>query len=409
MIQAFQRFALAASAAPLLTGCALSQPAIGIPGVVSQNQAHAARDDSSKYKVLYRFHGRRSDGSHPSASLLDVNGVLYGTTIRGGNSEGGTVFTITTSGAEERLYSFKRLPDGTYPHAGLIDVNGTLYGTTSNGGDRRGTVFSVSTGGVEQILYKFPINNLRGSYPSASLLEKNGIFYGTTGSGGAYSAGTVFGITTGSTVTETVLHSFGGTPDGRGPSGPVIDIGGTFYGTTFTGGAYSGCACGTVYTLTKSGAEKVLYSFGSGTDGRNPEGGLLDMRGTLYGTTFSGGTYNKGTVFSITTSGLENVLYNFTGGTEGGSPVAGLINVNGTLYGTTSQGGNVSCNCGTIYSIGTNGAEKVLHSFEGGSDGYGPYAKLLKVKRVLYGTTEYGGDQKCGAQNGCGTVFALSL
>jgi uncharacterized repeat protein (TIGR03803 family) len=266
----------------------------------------------------------------------------------------------------------------------------------------------VSTGGVEQILYKFPRDNSRGSYPFASLLEKNGIFYGTTTWGGAHLAGTVFGITTG-TTTETVLYSFGGAPDGSRPLAPVIDVDGTFYGTTAGGGAYSGCACGTFYSLTKSGAETVLYSFGSGTDGHSPQGSLLDVRGTLYGTTSSGGTYDKGTVFSITTSSSEKVLYNFTGGTDGGSPVAGLINVNGTLYGTTSQGGNATCNCGTIYSVSTSGTEKVLYSFRGGHDGDGPQSELLKVKRVLYGTTEYGGDQNCGNSNGCGIVFALSL
>lgn len=410
MIQAFPRFALAVLAAALLTGCALSQPAIGAPGVISQNQALARRDDSSKYEVLYRFRGRRSDGSHPVAPLLNVNGVLYGTTTRAGTRNGGTVFSITTSGAEQILYSFKRIPDGTYPRAGLIDVNGTLYGTTSNGGDRRGTVFSVSTSGVERILYKFPINNLQGSYPYASLIEKNGIFYGTTLEGGsgcsAPGCGTVFAITTGTTATETVLHSFGASADGRLPAPSVIDVRGTFYGTTLGGGAYSG---GTVYSVTQSGAENVLHSFGTGADGHAPQAALIDVHGTLYGTTSGGGTYDNGTVFSITTSGAENVLYNFTGGTDGGIPVAGLINVNGTLYGTTSQGGNASCNCGTIYSISRSGAEKVLYSFEGGSDGNGPGAKLLKVKRVLYGTTQFGGDKNCGGQDGCGTVFALSL
>ncbi len=411
MIQAFQRFAIAASAAVLLTGCALSQSASGTPGAISTGQVLVGRDGSSKYKLLYSFRGRLSDGSHPVASLLDVNGVLYGTTSDKGPGGGGTVYTITTSGAEQTLYSFKKQPDGAYPRDSVIDVNGTFYGTTSKGGDRRGTVFGVSTGGVEQILYKFPRDNSRGSYPSASLFEKNGTFYGTTDNGGGvgcngYGCGTVFSITAGSTTTETVLHSFGYGQDGSGPSGPVINIGGTFYGTTSGGGAYSS---GTVYTLTKSGAETVLYSFGSGTDGHNPQAGLLDVRGTLYGITAGGGTYSNGTVFSITTGGSEKVIYNFAGGTDGSDPVGGLIAVNGTLYGTTSKGGNLTCNCGTVYSISTSGAEKVLYSFQGGTDGNGPAAKLLKVKRVLYGTTEYGGDENCGNSNGCGTVFTLSL
>ena len=48
----------------------------------------------------------------PMAGLINFNGTLYGTTMSGGancSSSGGcgTVFTITTSGAETVLYSFK--------------------------------------------------------------------------------------------------------------------------------------------------------------------------------------------------------------------------------------------------------------------------------------------------------------
>jgi uncharacterized repeat protein (TIGR03803 family) len=44
-----------------------------------------------------------------------------------------------------------------------------------------------------------------------------------------------------------------------------------------------------------------LYSFGgSAGDGEDPESGVIDINGTLYGTTFSGGGYGGGTVYSIT-------------------------------------------------------------------------------------------------------------
>jgi uncharacterized repeat protein (TIGR03803 family) len=82
-----------------------------------------------------------------------------------------------------------------------------------------------------------------------------------------------------------------------------------------------------------------------------------------------------------------------------------LINVNGTLYGTTWSGG--SSNGGTVYRISTTGSEKVLYSFAGGSDGAHPSAALLNVKGTLYGTTAYGGGGS-GCGSGCGTVFALT-
>ncbi|MGB6599840.1 MAG: hypothetical protein WBE77_01995, partial [Candidatus Cybelea sp.] len=51
-----------------------------------------------------------------------------------------------------------------------------------------------------------------------------------------------------------VLYSFGAPPDGSNPRASLIDVGGTLYGTTFAGGANS-CSyisphtsCGTVFS-----------------------------------------------------------------------------------------------------------------------------------------------------------------
>ena len=58
---------------------------------------------------------------------------------------------------------------------------------------------------------------------------------------------------------------------------------------------------GTVFSVTLSGQERVLYSFGQEPDGENPQGGLVNLHGVLYGTTGNGGgqPYGGGTVFSI--------------------------------------------------------------------------------------------------------------
>jgi uncharacterized repeat protein (TIGR03803 family) len=82
-----------------------------------------------------------------------------------------------------------------------------------------------------------------------------------------------------------------------------------------------------------------------------------------------------------------------------------LLEVNGTLYGTTAFGGTNGL--GTIFSFNASGGEQVLHSF-GGSDGADPEADLIDVNGTLYGTTYRGGYEKgCGGK-GCGTVFALT-
>jgi uncharacterized repeat protein (TIGR03803 family) len=267
--------------------------------------------------VLHSF-GSGTDGTIPVSGLRYVGGTLYGTTLLGGAYRAGTVFSLTTGGKETVLHSFSGQPDGTYPAARLIDVGGTLYGTTQNGGAYdAGTVFSLTTGGTENVLHSFS-GQPDGVYPSAELIDVGGTFYGTTQYGGtgycgsSIGAGTVFSITPGRT--EKVLYSFcsvnNGT-DGCCPVSGLIDVGGTLYGTTEYGGTgycISEPGCGTVFSLTTVGIEKVLHRFGSGTDGSRPFAGLINVRGTLYGTTYEGGAHGGGTIFSITTGGTENML-----------------------------------------------------------------------------------------------------
>ena len=104
---------------------------------------------------------------------------------------------------------------------------------------------------------------------------------------------------------------------------------------------------GTLFSLDrKTGAETVVHSFGnSGGDGASPGAGnsLIPVNGKLYGTTFAGGTYNRGTVFSVDPrSGTEAVLHSFQEA-DGTNPSSGLIAYDRMLYGTTSNGGT-GCN-----------------------------------------------------------------
>jgi uncharacterized repeat protein (TIGR03803 family) len=73
---------------------------------------------------------------------------------------------------------------------------------------------------------------------------------------------------------------------------------------------------------------------------------MISVRGTLYGTTEEGGTYNCGTIFRITTSGQERVLHSFDCYSD---PLVGVTYLNGRLYGTTEGGG--ARGFGTVYSL----------------------------------------------------------
>lgn len=320
--------------------------------------------------------------------------------------------------AEKVLYSFcttfPSCDGGSVPEAGLLNLNGKLYGTTEAGGSgcaTCGTVFSFDPeSGSEAVLYSFQADN-DGINPVASVIDVQGTLYGTTKSGGANDEGTVFSFNL-KTGKEKVLHSFGGSRDGANPVAGLVDVTGTLYGTTEFGGANN---VGTLFAFDlKTGKEKLLYSFGSsGNDADLPYAGLIRVGGKLYGTTVFGGggsgpgCENCGAVYAFDlATGTERVLHGFTG-SDGGSPMAGLIYVRGDLYGTAFGGG--AAGWGAVFSISLGGTEKVIHSFKGGSDGAEPQAGLVSVEGKLYGTTNVGGTGNCteGATTGCGTVFAV--
>jgi uncharacterized repeat protein (TIGR03803 family) len=213
---------------------------------------------AGKERIVYRFKDGK-DGCSPS-SLIATNGVLYGITYSGGSNPsgcnggvGGTVFSLTTSGVKTVLHTFANRPDGSVPNT-LIVVDGVLYGTTlyggnntcdpSPGGTTCGVVFSVTTSGHEVVLYRFK-GGKDGAHP-VSLLWLNGRFYGVTQDGGAkheVGNGTIFSLT--KSGSEATLYRFeykggSGTLDPRA----VTAANDTLYGITGSGGSGSPSACG---------------------------------------------------------------------------------------------------------------------------------------------------------------------
>lgn len=359
--------------------------------------------------VLYRFSGAE-DGIYPWGNLiLDSYGHLYGTTGNGGPSGGGTVFELS-SRHKKILHGFSGQPDGALPESGVVrDKEGNLYGTTCCGGaSNHGTVYKVTPEGVETVLHNFQ-GPPDGIGPVGGVVrDSKGNLYGTTSMGGTgncnggYGCGTVFKIT--ASGKERVLYSFTGQNDGYNVlAGLLRDEKGNLYGTTVIGGVNS---YGTVYKLTPSGSLIVLHSF-AGADGANPTAVLVrDKAGNLYGTTGDGGASNMGTVFEITKKGAERVLYSFAGGSSDGSyPRAGVaLDANGNLYGTTYSGG--TANDGTVFKVTPAGVETILHSFRGSPDGANPVNTVtLDAKGNIYGMTFYGGDTTCSS--GCGIVFKV--
>jgi len=277
----------------------------------------------------------------------------------------------------------------------------------------------------EKVLWSFG-SSTDGRYPS-SLIAVNGVLYGTTSGGGqgcnGNGCGVVFSIDP-ATGTEKVLYSFcskANCADGAIPAAGLINFKGMLYGTTEIGGAVtSTCSngCGTVFSFDPStGTETVVYAFclqEGCADGALPTASLTAEGGELYGTTESGGTQSGGTVFSLAPdTGVETMLHSFCSQqncADGYVPYAGVIAMHGVLYGTTAYGGAAACTgsgCGTVFSVDPKtGVEAVLHSFLGGADGQQPFDGLTNLNGTLYGTTFFGGQPGC-LGTGCGTVFSL--
>lgn len=390
---------------------------------------------TQSFQVLHTFENGR-DGADPSGSLLLVNDTAYGTTWNGGIGKyavynpDGTIFKISIGGGHYRvLYRFAaHVPFGqrAYPDGGLVsDSDGNFYGTTNEGGPyAKGTVYKLSPRGRVITLHTFEGGPADGEYPRSKLLrDAKGNLYGTTeagGSTGCYGAGcgTVFKID--KSGYESVLYAFAGDPaDGCVPYGGVVrDRQGNLYGTTTECGS-APCTmyyvCGIVYKIDPHGRETVLYRFTiDGAGGAGPDDTLLlDSNGALYGTTDAGGKADDGVVFKVDEHGNETVLYNFTAGSDGAAPFGGLVqDAAGNFYGTTEDGGGYACNngndCGTVFKLDASGNERVLYRFTGKQDGADPVATLsIDSSENLYGTTEYGGDDTCNYDLGCGVVFKL--
>ena len=167
------------------------------------------------------------------------------------------------------------------------------------------------------------------------------------------------------------LYVFDKNGGGIVPVGALLALRGTLYGTTNFGGhaskdCYPARDAEPFSRSTRPARRASFTASPATTSGTRPYAGMIDLSGTLYGTTQTGGKHNEGTVFALTTAGPEHVIWSFKG-KDGNFPRASLTSVNGALYGTTYYGG--SAETGTVFTVTTSGAEQVLHSFTGGKDG----------------------------------------
>ncbi len=388
---------------------------------------------AQNFSVVYNFFGGLDGASPQSGLTADNRGSFFGTTVRGGDGGGGTVFKIAHQGSGWvflTLYSFDtRLSiNGVDPQGGVvIGADGSLYGATEGGGVDGpgcetygcGLVYKLKPsasalgGWTETVLYRFT-GNPDGAHPEAGIIfDQAGNIYGTTLQGGSSGWGTAFELQRGGGGwTEQVLHSFTNGDDGGYLTGNLVfDDAGKLYGLADSGGAYG---YGTAFQLSSSGSawtESTLYAF-PGQGGANPVGGLIfDRSGNLYGGTANGGSGDGGTAFELTPQSNGNWmysrLYNFIlSGTTTPGPLCTLtMDTAGNLYGTTF--GDGAYGFGSVFKLTPqpdgSWTYTALHDFTGGNDGRYPTGSVIFDQLGhLYGTTTGGGAY------GYGVVFEIA-
>jgi uncharacterized repeat protein (TIGR03803 family) len=125
--------------------------------------------------------------------------VIYGTSLVGGTSDLGTVFSLTPSGGGawtvDTLYSFSAAV-GDEPQTTLLAKNGMLYGTTYRKGEGGfGSVFELAADGTLTTLANFS-GTSTGSFPAGNLLmDPSGSLYGVGFEGGTVGGGVVYKVT----------------------------------------------------------------------------------------------------------------------------------------------------------------------------------------------------------------------
>jgi len=265
--------------------------------------------------------------------------------------------------------------NGAQPLSGVVADNaGNLYVTSSAGGLGGGTVIQLSPanggGWTQTVIYNFAATTTDGVYPSGAIVFDNaGNLYGTTEHGGQFNGGTAFELSPviGGTWTETILHSFGNGTDGIFPTGGLaIDAAGNLYGTTVKGGVNKNCSysgttstCGIAFQLVPGGGNSWTY----------------------------------------------NTIHQFGGKGDAYFPWAPLVvDSNGNLFGQCSLGGTYGHGMTFELSL-VSGVwnETLVHAWGNGNDGQYPYSPVT----IAPDGSLYMALSQTGVKGNMGGVFRL--
>jgi uncharacterized repeat protein (TIGR03803 family) len=286
-------------------------------------------------KVLYTF---RLTGA-PAAIAEMSPGQFLGIVVTGAG-----IFSITSGGTYNNVYSFPSTPSGIGPIGLTPALNSQAYGAASNSGEPVlfSEIYSVAAG-MQPVTYPFTGTPLRGATIPEVQSPDNHLY--------------------------TFLNEVGGTP-------------------VFTRLDYQGKTT-SIYTLTANEG--------------NPANMFLSTDGNFYGLSLLNNYADVG-IFRLTPGGSFSwVLTPFSAGTFGVAHGIGLIQAgNGKFYGTLPQGGGA--NAGTIYEATLDGKMRTIHQFSQLELGI-PETLMEASDGMLYGTAR---GLYLGGYTGYSSIFRLN-
>jgi hypothetical protein len=371
------------------------------------------------------------DGGSPDSLIQGSDGNFYGAAEASiespPESEGGTVFSVTPSGAFTLLHIFAPGANQTYPKGNLPGLltqgpDGKLYGETRAGGVGSctiypgcGVLYRVNIDGSGfQIIHNFcsQANCADGWAGGALVTGTDGNLYATSYAGGtgtcvnAYKGcGTIFRIIPSTGAYQVVLN-FNFSTSGQSPSNLIPALDGTFYGlTTGTPGELLFHYAPTTGTLTTAALTFPLFD---GDLPSAPTSGLaFGPNGNLYGLYEIYAESGTG-LFEVEPDGSNLQLFPFYTTLEsGGEPDGLLLASDGNFWIAESNG---STGYGNIVSVSpTNGTllQTLSPFFKGGALGGLPVEIIQAKDGTLWGSTDYYGDASKG-YFADGTVFSVN-
>jgi uncharacterized repeat protein (TIGR03803 family) len=339
--------------------------------------------DTEEFTVVYGF--TYANGILPYFSpQLASNNKFYGITALGGNNGQGTIYEYDTDTKDVTIKYHSTANDLNFNYAGFSapTPEGNMYTISSSGGSSfSGSVieYNFNTNSVNVVA---EFSGLQGGSTSTPLLASDGKIYGVRSSNLLWKYDPA-------TEDFDIAFQF---PDG-GPSSPLTEINGIFYGAT-NGSDGNG---GWLYSFDRSENDyNVLKTFYYTQDGSTPRGYLATDGKDIFLTTNGGGSQNAGVFvdFDKATNVAKKIAdfdpevtgYNHNGfithsnkkmygiASSGGETGTGVINVYDpntkvltTIYNFTGYtAGGIAASSGTVFKEGKDG---LLYAIANGGDG----------------------------------------